>query len=99
MKVVVLAQANDSLRRSLRYLSAYYDRRYLKALERKVRREIAWLGDNPGAGQFEPEMEFTNAGYRRLVVGKFKVVYRIVEDTIVVNDIFDARRDPKEMRG
>ncbi len=95
MKVVVLAQANDSLRRSLQYLRAYYDMRYLRALERAVRAKIRWLSDSPGAGRFETELDWTNAGYQRLIVRDFKIVYRIDGGTIVVNDIFDSRRDAK----
>ena len=98
MKVIVLHQAREGFKRSLRYLSAHYDKRYLKGLKRKVVKELRWLGDNPGAGQVEPELEWMNAGYRRLVVGPFKIVYRIMGNTIVVNDIFDARRDPERMK-
>ena len=47
MKVIVLPQAEESLKRSIHELSAFYELRYL---ERSVRR----LGGNPGAGQFEP---------------------------------------------
>lgn len=99
MRVVVLKQADESLRRSLSYLSAHYDRRYLVALEKQVRIAIRGLADQPGAGQFETELDWTNAGYRRLIVRHFKIVYRIADDTIVVNDIFDSRRDPKRMKG
>lgn len=95
----MLKQADESLRRSLSYLSAFYDRRYLIALEKKIRQEVRKLADHPGGGQFEAELEWTNAGYRRLIVRDFKIVYRIDQDTIVVNDIFDSRRDPKGMKG
>jgi plasmid stabilization system protein ParE len=98
VKVVVLKQADESLRRSLSYLSAHYDRRYLIALEKKVRMAMRGLADNPGAGQFETELDWTNAGYRRLIVRDFKIIYRISDDTIVVNDIFDSRRDPRSMK-
>lgn len=94
-----MKQADESQRRSLSYLSAFYDRRYLIALEKKIRQEIRKLADHPGAGQFETELEWTNAGYRRLIVRDFKIVYRIDRDTIIVNDIFDSRRDPKRMKG
>ena len=50
MKVIVLPQAEESLKRSIHELSAFYELRYLRDLERSVRR----LGGNPGAGQFEP---------------------------------------------
>ena len=54
MKVIVLPQAEESLKRSIHELSAFYELRYLRDLERSVRRKIRWLGGNPGAGQFEP---------------------------------------------
>jgi len=99
VKVLVLAQANDSLRRSLQYLSRYYDQRYLLAMERLIRQRIKWLADNPGGGQFEPELEWSNKGYRRLVVKEFMIIYRIDDEVIVVYDIFDSRRDPTRMKG
>lgn len=99
MKVIVLPKAEDSLKGSMLHLSKFYDRRYLKNLERLVRRKIRWLGNNPGAGQFEPELAWMNLGHRRIIVRNFKIVYRILDDLIVVNDIFDSRRDPDRMRG
>ncbi len=98
MKVVVLAQASQSLKRSLQHLALHYDRRYLLAVQRAIKQKIRWLADNPGAGQFEPELDWTDMGYRRIVVKDFKIVYRMDGDVIVVNDIFDSRRDPGRMK-
>ncbi|MEO8067515.1 MAG: hypothetical protein ABI599_07480 [Flavobacteriales bacterium] len=99
MKLIVLRQANDSFGRSLRHLASVYSRTYLNALRRKVKAELVWLKENSGGGQFEDQLAHLNNGYRRLVVAPFKIVYRIEGNTVVVTDIFDARRDPKEMKG
>jgi len=40
MKVIVLPQAEQGLKRSIQHLSEFYDRGYLKILERLVRRKI-----------------------------------------------------------
>ena len=40
-----------------------------------------------------------NLGHRRVIVRNFKIVYRIMDDLVVVNDIFDSRRDPDRMKG
>ncbi|MCU0319570.1 MAG: hypothetical protein MUE88_05780 [Flavobacteriales bacterium] len=64
-----------------------------------MRRKIRSLGSNPGVGQFEPELAWMNAGHRRLIVRHFKIVYRIKDDVIIVNDIFDSRKDPDAMKG
>lgn len=99
MRVIVLPQAEESLKRSMHELSSTYERRYLKNLERLVRRKVRWLGGHPGAGQFEPELAWMNMGHRRMIVRNFKIVYRIMDDLIIVNDIFDSRRDPDRMKG
>ena len=99
MKVVILQQATESLKRSIHHLKPHYDKRYLVALQLAIKEKIRWLADNPGAGQFEPELDWTNRSYRRVVVKDFKIVHRIDGDVIVVNDIFDSRQDPKKMKG
>lgn len=99
MKLIVLRQANDSFSRSLRHLGGFYSKTYLNALRRKVKAELAWLKDNPGGGQFEDQLAHLGHGHRRLVIAPFKIVYRVEQGTVVVTDIFDARRDPKEMKG
>lgn len=60
-----------------------------------ARQLIHW----PHAGQVEVWLAGREYEYRRLVVGNFKIIYRIVDDMIHVTDIFDARQDPKRMRG
>lgn len=61
----------------------------------ETRRLLQW----PNAGQVEIWMEGREHVYRRLVVGNFKVIYRVEDETIYVTDIFDARQDPRMMKG
>ncbi|MBK8499774.1 MAG: type II toxin-antitoxin system RelE/ParE family toxin [Flavobacteriales bacterium] len=84
--------------RTIRVLSKTYSQAYLRRLKAEVDKSIKWLGRYPKAGQFEGELEWLGLGHRRIVVGPFKIVYRILGDRIVVNDIFDSRRDPKGMK-
>lgn len=81
MKLIVSEQAKDSLRRSLRYLSKYYAREYLDVLRRRIGKELLRLKDQPGAGQFEPELEKMEMEHRRVIVGPFKIIYRVFKDT------------------
>ncbi|MEO5585946.1 MAG: hypothetical protein ABIQ75_10860 [Flavobacteriales bacterium] len=53
----------------------------------------------PKAGQVEIWMEGKEYIYRRLVIGNFKVIYRIDAAVVYVTDIFDMRQDPKRMKG
>jgi plasmid stabilization system protein ParE len=65
----------------------------------KIFKEAERLIKYPRAGQIEPLMEGMRFEYRRLVVGNFKIIYRIDGEWIRITDIFDARQDPKRMRG
>jgi plasmid stabilization system protein ParE len=70
-----------------------------EALVEKVLRETDRLLEFPKGGQVEQLMDSRPFEYRRLVVGNFKIIYRIDGEVIYVTDIFDARQDPRRMRG
>lgn len=65
----------------------------------RVFAEAERLMMHPHAGQVEIYMDDRAHQYRRLVVGNFKIIYRIDGEWIRVTDIFDARQDPRRMRG
>lgn len=64
-----------------------------------VLEETGRLVHSPNDGQVEIWMEDREHVYRRLVVGHFKVIYRVEDDLIYVTDIFDSRQDHTRMRG
>ncbi len=98
MKLIVLAQANDSKRRTLRLMARTHSISYIRGLQKEVIDKLEWLKDNAFSGQFEPELEELGLQHRRVIVGPFKIIYRVVSDRIVVTDIFDSRRDPQGMK-
>ncbi len=51
----------------------------------------------PFGGQVEPWMEHKKLGHRRVVVGNFKVVYRVHQNEVRIVDVFDSRQDPGKM--
>lgn len=99
MRLILLDQAKDSFQRSLRVLARTYARAYLKRQRMHVTEALEWLRKNPGGGQFEEGLEHLGLDHRRLLVGHFKIIYRVIGKTILVTDIFDSRRDPKGMKG
>ena len=64
----------------------------------RIFNEVERLCESPFLGQIEPSLQELGFEYRRLVIGHFKVIYRIDGDVIKVTDIFDSRRDPSQMR-
>ena len=55
------------------------------------------LEELPYSGQFEPWLEHQGLGHRRVVVGNYKVVYRVLEEEVRIVDVFDSRQDPDKM--
>ena len=52
----------------------------------------------PFGGQVEPWLEYQGLGHRRVVVGNYKVVFRVLEDEVRIVDVFDSRQDPLKMK-
>ena len=49
---------------------------------------------HPNSGQTEPSLIKMEQGHRYLVRGNYKIVYRKVDEGILITDIFDTRQDP-----
>lgn len=99
MKLVISTEARRSLARTIRLLARTHSKEYLVRLKREVDQQVKQLLIRPLAGAFEPELEHLGAEHRRVVVGPFKIIYRLTTNAVYVTDIFDSRRDPKEMKG
>ena len=52
----------------------------------------------PYGGQVEPWLEQQGLGHRRVVLGNYKVVYRIFANEVRIVDVFDSRQDPGKMK-
>ena len=99
MRVEIKPSAIRRMNRSIRLVYGKASKETRERMVDRVFDAIDRLKEYPRSGQFEPWLEHLQMGHRRLVVGKFKVIYRILSEVIIVTDIFDARRDPKKMKG
>lgn len=99
MKLVITDYAIAHLVESVQLTTGDMNLERKEALVESVIREADRLLMFPNAGQVEELMGIRPHIYRRLVVGNFKIIYRIEGEMIYVTDIFDTRQDPKRMRG
>ena len=99
MKLIVSADARHGLVRTIRLLARTHSKEYLVRLKREVDQQVKQLPVRPLAGALESELEHLGAGHRRVIVGPFKIIYRLTANAVYVTDIFDTRRDPKRMKG
>ena len=55
------------------------------------------LYKNPEAGPIDELLEGLKEGHRYLVEGNYKIIYKIVADTIFITGVFDTRQNPQKI--
>jgi plasmid stabilization system protein ParE len=100
MKVIYTSQSIVSLEESLRFLMEEQGLSQTKAatIKTKLFNRADSLILNPNRGQREEYLQHLKEDHRRIVEGNFKIIYKIVEETIYIVDFFDTRQDPEKMK-
>lgn len=86
---------------NLKEIFDYYSSKTSKKVAHKIRKQIfeptKQLLKNPELGQKELNLEKLKQNHRYLVSGNYKVIYKIFENEIIVEDGFDTRQNPGKM--
>ncbi|HNW52425.1 MAG TPA: type II toxin-antitoxin system RelE/ParE family toxin [Prolixibacteraceae bacterium] len=99
MKLVYTEQSLVSLEEALSFIAPKVSYEKLIEIRDKILDAADTLLLQPLLGQSEPYLDHLNLGHRRLVIGQYKIIYRIIEEVIYITDIFDSRQDPIKMKG
>ncbi len=68
-----------------------------KQILKQILKATNQLLNNPESGQVELNLNKLNQNHRYLVVGNYKIVYRLNSNETIINDIFDTRQNPSKM--
>ena len=68
------------------------DKFILKLIDRTI-----LLATFPFSGQAEPHFAVAGKERRYLVEGDYKIIYRIVEDKVIITDIFHTSLNPQRL--
>lgn len=84
--------------KNLKEIYNYYNEKAGRKITQRIRDDIfssvKQLKKNPKAGQVEFLLEELGEEYRYLVCGNYKLVYKLVNQDIMISDVFDARQNP-----
>jgi len=79
----------------------YHVENATKKVAHKIKNEIfkatKQLIKHPDSGQVEPNLYFFQQNHRYLVCGNYKIVYKVFEHQIIINDVFDTRQNPDKI--
>jgi toxin ParE1/3/4 len=97
MKIVFTEVATARLKDIYLYYKHKASLKTAETIKANILSSIGKLKSHPEIGNTEEYLSHLKRGYRKLVIGKYKAIYRIIEDTIVIDTIFDSRQEPGEM--
>ena len=98
MKLVITTPARESLKQIHDYYKENVSLKVAQKIKTGIIQKLEYLSQHPMAGQEEELLKGLDLGHRRLVEQNYKIIYRVVVDTIYVTDIFDSRRDPSQVK-
>lgn len=80
------------------YLTRERSRQTADRVLAKIKKRIEGLS-GVHAYQEEDGLRHLGLGHRRMIEGPYKIIFRVIGDTVVITDVFHTKRDPSEMRG
>jgi len=91
----------DVAKRSLKFIYLYYRKKaglkVAKSVKGTILADIQKLKRHSRIGNKEGFLQNLEKGYRKLISGNYKIVYRIVNREIIIDTIFDTRQEPIEL--
>ncbi|MCO6357489.1 type II toxin-antitoxin system RelE/ParE family toxin [Roseivirga pacifica] len=95
---------SELAKRQLKEIHAYYKEKagvkVAKSVKEKLLRKTKVLVENPEIGQVEENLSVKGRGFRYLIEGHHKVVYKVYgsHGVILIAAVFDTRRNPSNLR-
>ena len=99
MNLIYTEQALNSLEQALEFIAPEVTQKKLLEIRNRILDRADTLLLQPNQGQKEPYLEHLNLDYRRIIESHYKIIYRVVGETIYITEVFDSRQDPDKMKG
>lgn len=96
--VILSRFAREQLKEIFGYYTAVASRRVARGVIDDILSSLETLGRNPLMGPVEELLKNYAEGYRYLVRGNYKIVYRVVPESIIVESVFDCRQNPVKIK-
>lgn len=97
MKLIWSDFAVNSLRRSFEYYCKHTSVEMAENIKQGIFRSSESLINNPQIGIIEPSLAQLNLGYRFIISGNYKIIYRPIEEGLLITDVFDSRQSPRKI--
>ena len=97
MKIVWTDFAISNLKNIFDYYSIEVNKKLAHKIRKQILKSSKQLIRNPNSGPIEPNLTILNRNHRYVISGHYKLIYRIIGNEIIINDVFDTRQNPTKM--
>ena len=98
MKIIWSVSAKEDVHEIYTYHKVVTNLLIAKSIKAKIFSETRLLIKHKGMGRIEENKNVVNRGYRFLVSGNYKIVYRVIDEkSILIAAVFDCRQNPDKM--
>ncbi|MBQ3709443.1 MAG: type II toxin-antitoxin system RelE/ParE family toxin [Bacteroidales bacterium] len=99
MRVIITDFAKQEIRRTASYIQKEFGKISKNNFLQSIRLTRKLIGTNPYLGPKEQSLDELPGNYRSIVVNNLnKIVYSIKEDHILIEDLWDVRREPNSLK-
>lgn len=99
MRILWSDLAKAQLKEIFRYYKEVAGVKVARSIKNKIIKKPSLLIKQPEMGQLEDNPMVANRGYRYLVDGKYKIVYKVYsEKEILIATVFDTRQNPTKLK-
>jgi plasmid stabilization system protein ParE len=97
MKVTWTNFALESLHEIYNYYKGNVNIRVANKIRADIFSAVKQLKVQPNSGAIEILLEPINEGHRCLIIGNYKIIYKVLKTNIYITDIFDTRQNPEKL--
>jgi toxin ParE1/3/4 len=97
MRIIWTDFAIENLKSIFDYYAIKANRKVAHKIRKQILDSTKQLSQNPESGQLELYLENLNKQHRYVVISNYKIIYRVDNKNIVINDVFDVRQNPIKM--
>jgi len=97
MKIIWSDFASSMLLEIFRYYKAVSSENTALKIKASIFSATKILSKHPHSGQMEETLSSLGEGHRYVVEGNYKIIYKEVEQGILITDVFDTRQHPSTM--
>ncbi len=97
MQIIWSDFAINNLKEIFDYYKINASLKIAHAIRKQILEATKQLQKFPESGPTEFYLEKLQLNHRYLIVNNYKIIYRISENQILINDVFDVRQNPDKM--